>query len=83
MRAGTKGGKIKVTGEHIAVAGANIDASGRAGGGKVLIGGDWAGGKPDTSLVSNQSAKLEDKGDRDRHDGKRRRRDYDRCVGEG
>ena len=25
----------------------------------MLIGGDWAGGKPDTSLVSNQSAKLE------------------------
>ena len=60
-KAGTKGGTITVTGEHIEVAGATIDASGREGGGKVLIGGDWAGGKPDTSLVSNQSAKLEDK----------------------
>ena len=25
----------------------------------MLISGDWGGGKPDTSLVSNQSAKLE------------------------
>ena len=58
-KAGTKGGTVTITGEHIEVAGATIDASGREGGGKVLIGGDWAGGKPDTSLVSNQSAKLE------------------------
>src|SRR5436190_14676289 len=59
--AGTKGGSIIITGEHIEVAGATIDASGREGGGKVLIGGDWGGSKPDKSLVSNQSAKLEDK----------------------
>ena len=58
-KAGTKGGTIVITGENIEVAGATIDASGREGGGKVLIGGDWAGGKPDTSLVSNQSAQLE------------------------
>ena len=50
-QAGTKGGTIVVTGEHIEVAGATIDASGRDGGGKVLIGGDWGGGKPDKSLV--------------------------------
>ncbi len=56
---GTKGGSIIVTGEHIEVAGATIDASGADGGGKVLIGGDWGGGKPDASLVSNSSAKLE------------------------
>jgi filamentous hemagglutinin family protein len=56
---GTKGGSIIVTGENIEVAGATIDASGRDGGGKVLIGGDWAGGKPDKSLVNNQSAQLE------------------------
>ena len=36
-----------------------VDASGRAGGGKVLIGGDWRGGNPNTSLVNNASAKLE------------------------
>jgi filamentous hemagglutinin family protein len=58
-KAGTKGGTITITGEHIEVAGATINASGQDGGGKVMIGGDWAGGKPDTTLVSNQSAKLE------------------------
>jgi hypothetical protein len=41
------------------VANAKIDASGRRGGGKILIGGDWGGGHPDLSLVTNQSAKLE------------------------
>jgi filamentous hemagglutinin family protein len=58
-KAGTKGGTILVTGEDIQVTGANIDASGRDGGGKVMIGGDWGGGNPNTALVSNQSAKLE------------------------
>src|SRR5882757_5264550 len=58
-KAGTKGGTILVTGEDIQVTGATIDASGRAGGGKVMIGGDWGGGNPNTALVSNQSAKLE------------------------
>src|SRR5712691_3970888 len=57
---GTTGGTIVVSGEDIKFVGALVDASGRAGGGKVLIGGDWGGGKPNASLVSNQSAKLED-----------------------
>jgi filamentous hemagglutinin family protein len=56
---GTEGGTIVVSGEHIKLTNARVDASGRAGGGKVLIGGDWGGGKPNTSLVANQSAKLE------------------------
>src|SRR6266511_904328 len=56
---GTQGGTIVVSGEHIKLTNARVDASGRAGGGKVLIGGDWGGGKPNTSLVSNPSAKLE------------------------
>src|SRR6266480_4528053 len=56
---GTEGGTILVSGEHIKLASARVDASGRAGGGKVLIGGDWGGGKPNKSLVSNRSAKLE------------------------
>src|SRR5205807_2938280 len=55
----TKGGTIVVTGEDIQVTGVKIDASGRAGGGKVLIGGDWGGGHPNLSLVDNQSARLE------------------------
>ena len=56
---GTQGGTILVSGEDIKLANARIDASGRRGGGKVLIGGDWGGGNPKTSLVSNPSAKLE------------------------
>src|SRR6185369_6241478 len=43
---GTTGGTILVSGEHIKTANAKIDASGRRGGGKVLIGGDWGGGHP-------------------------------------
>src|SRR5262249_28393747 len=56
---GTEGGTILVTGENIKLASARIDASGRKGGGQVLIGGDWGGGNPNTSLVKNSSAKLE------------------------
>ncbi len=56
---GTTGGTILVTGEDIKFVGALVDASGRAGGGKVMIGGDWGGGKPNRSLVNNQSATLE------------------------
>ena len=59
-RKGTTGGTIIVTGENIAVSGASINASGQAGGGTVLIGGDWGGGHPNTSLVSgNASATLQ------------------------
>ncbi|HWN50183.1 MAG TPA: filamentous hemagglutinin N-terminal domain-containing protein, partial [Xanthobacteraceae bacterium] len=36
---GQKGGTITITGENIALAGAKLDASGRAGGGTVLVGG--------------------------------------------
>src|SRR5919204_665020 len=56
---GTQGGTILVSGEHIKLTNARIDASGRVGGGKVLIGGDWGGGKPNKSFVNNPSAKLE------------------------
>ncbi len=55
----TRGGTIVVSGEDIKLANARIDASGRRGGGKVLIGGDWGGGRPNTSLVNNKSARLE------------------------
>ncbi len=58
-RKGTSGGTIEVTGENVQVSGANIDASGVSGGGAVLIGGDWGGGHPNTSLVSNPSTYLE------------------------
>ena len=39
------GGTIQIIGEDIVVADARIDASGKTGGGKVLIGGDIGGGK--------------------------------------
>src|SRR5215510_518357 len=47
---GTKGGTVVVTGENIEVSNAKIDASGDAGGGKVMLGGDWAGGNPTYSV---------------------------------
>jgi filamentous hemagglutinin family protein len=58
-RKNTTGGTIVVTGENIEIAGATIDASGRSGGGRVMIGGDWAGGHPTLGLFENQSARLE------------------------
>jgi len=56
---GTTGGTVVVTGENIALAGASIDASGQAGGGKVLIGGDTGGGHPSAAAASIELAKLE------------------------
>jgi filamentous hemagglutinin family protein len=56
---GTKGGSVVVTGESIALTGATIDASGQAGGGKVLIGGDTGGGKVNPAAASIELAKLE------------------------
>src|SRR5437588_687355 len=58
-RHGTTGGTVVVSGENIKFTAARIDASGRKGGGKVLIGGDWGGGNPNKGLVANPSAKLE------------------------
>ena len=73
---GTTGGTIVVSGEHIKVANAKIDASGRRGGGKILIGGDWGGGHPDLSLVTNaerQARKLHHR-HRDHRERRRERR---------
>ena len=39
------GGTIEITGEMIEIAAADVDVSGKGGGGKVLIGGDYLGGK--------------------------------------
>ncbi len=44
------GGTIEITGEEITLASATIDASGTYGGGKVLIGGDYLGGRPLSDL---------------------------------
>ncbi|MFN9253743.1 MAG: YDG domain-containing protein [Holosporaceae bacterium] len=43
--AGTTGGTVRLEADRIAVTG-KIDASGKAGGGKVFVGGDYLGGKP-------------------------------------
>ncbi len=56
---GTKGGTVVVTGESIQLTGAQIDASGDAGGGHVLIGGDTGGGHPSTAAANIELAKLE------------------------
>jgi filamentous hemagglutinin family protein len=56
---GTKGGTVVVSGESIALASATIDASGAAGGGKVLIGGDTGGGKRNPAAAAIELAKLE------------------------
>jgi filamentous hemagglutinin family protein len=42
--AGATGGEIAVTGERIALLGAQLDAAGDAGGGKIRVGGDLHGG---------------------------------------
>jgi filamentous hemagglutinin family protein len=56
---GTKGGTVAVSGEKIQLASANIDASGDAGGGHVLIGGDTGGGKVNPAAAAIELAKLE------------------------
>jgi filamentous hemagglutinin family protein len=45
--AGTQGGSVVVTGDKVQIAsGAQLDASGKAGGGNVLVGGGWQGQDP-------------------------------------
>ena len=42
--AGTRGGRIEITGDAVTLSGsARLDASGAAGGGTLLVGGDWQG----------------------------------------
>ena len=56
---GQTGGKVEITGEAIELASANIDASGAAGGGTILIGGDVGGGSPSAIAASIPKAALE------------------------
>lgn len=44
---GGRGGEVRVLGETINVSSASIDASGNAGGGTVLVGGNWQGRGPE------------------------------------
>ena len=57
---GETGGKVQITGEDLALNGASIDASGPAGGGTILIGGDVSGGHPNTNVVSQPKAQMEE-----------------------
>ena len=51
---GTKGGEIQVTGSQVLLAStANLQASGSAGGGTVLVGGDYQGKNPDVQNAQN------------------------------
>jgi filamentous hemagglutinin family protein len=54
-----KGGTIQVTGEAIEIKAASFDASGKTGGGKVLIGGDTGGGHGHWAVASIPQAALE------------------------
>ena len=56
---GIQGGLIQITGEDIQLAHANINASGQAGGGKLLIGGDFGGGSADAPAVTHYGQTLE------------------------
>jgi len=51
--AGQTGGKVTLTGHHVGLFGGRIDASGDAGGGTVLVGGDYQGQNP---AVQNAAA---------------------------
>ncbi|NBS06478.1 MAG: filamentous hemagglutinin N-terminal domain-containing protein [Verrucomicrobia bacterium] len=58
--AGAKGGKVELLGERVGLFdGAKVDASGGAGGGTVLVGGDYLGGqtpKPEIKNLAKQEA---------------------------
>ena len=54
-----KGGIVQITGEAITLAAATIDASGSAGGGTVLIGGDTGGGNVNAAVAGFAKAQLQ------------------------
>ena len=52
--AGAKGGKVQLLGERVGLFdGAKVDASGGAGGGTVLVGGDYLGGQTPSADLKN------------------------------
>ncbi|OCJ67357.1 hypothetical protein A6U97_01005 [Agrobacterium tumefaciens] len=55
-RSGEKGGTVQITGEAIGLEHAKVDANGKAGGGKILVGGDYKGG----DRTANPLAPYED-----------------------
>jgi filamentous hemagglutinin family protein len=59
QKTGEKGGVIQITGEDIQVTGAKLDASGQAGGGTVLVGGDTGGGTVNAAAAGVKQAQLQ------------------------
>lgn len=58
----TKGGYIEVTGEKVGLfSGANLDASGKTGGGTILVGGDYLGGKATDETYKRLGIQKENK----------------------
>lgn len=53
---GEKGGTVQITGEAIGLEAASVDTTGAAGGGKILVGGDYKGG----DRTANPLAPYED-----------------------
>ena len=52
-QAGTTGGTVKVLGDKVGMFnGTRIDASGDAGGGEILIGGNYQGKGPETNALT-------------------------------
>ncbi len=62
--AGQRGGKVQITGRKVSVRGAKIDASGDAGGGEILVGGDFRGAgtvqRARTARVDSTSSLIAD-----------------------
>lgn len=57
-----KGGYIEVTGEKVGLfSGAKLDASGKTGGGTILVGGDYLGGKASNETYKQLGIKKEGK----------------------
>ncbi len=59
-RRGEKGGHIRILGEEIIADGVTISASGDLGGGRVLIGGDYFGGRGAPQTIAQYNIPLED-----------------------
>jgi filamentous hemagglutinin family protein len=75
-----KGGDIRILGERVALTGdAKVDVSGNAGGGTVIVGGDYQG--RNTSIQNAQQSYVRRCADHSGRDAKRRRRQGDRLVG--
>ncbi|WP_316859773.1 filamentous hemagglutinin N-terminal domain-containing protein [uncultured Cohaesibacter sp.] len=58
--AGQTGGEIKILGEILGLTNVTVTTDGDAGGGIILVGGDYMGGDPDENIVARYGIALED-----------------------